>query len=157
MIKYFNKTVNFITIFKPILFYELGIFCFFFINPIALVHLFKAIIPYRFLSLIELLIIVGVSFFIFNFVMQKFSLLNFKKALIVFFVMFLIVTPIVLYVTQQIAIRYVVEKFPVFSYDQPPSQTFSQVLLTKIDGLNDIFLEGEFMSKLFQFTVTFSI
>lgn len=162
-IKFFNRTAGFWAIFKPILLYELGVFCFFFINPVSLIYLLTPIIPRVFLSPVYLLISVVIMFLIFKFVMQKFSLLNLKKSLLIFFTMFLIITPIIscsramlefnmaknLPVYKElISVQGILQEL--FQSIKPPSE----IVLEKVNRLNEIFLEEEFLKGLRNFLIT---
>lgn len=159
-IKFFNRTNNFWSIFKPILLYELGVFCFFIINPGSLIYILTPIIPRIFLFPIYFLISIIILFLIFKFIMQKFSLLNFKKSLLVFLVMFIIITPIISYskaklefnIEKKIPIEwpYRLGEFQGPGVLKPPPV----ILLEKINRLNDIFLEKEFLRELRYFLIT---
>ena len=157
LVKFFNKSKNFWLIFKPILLYELGVFCFFIIDPFSLIHLMvrHAVSP-LFLFILYFLNSFIVLFFIFKIIMQKFSLLDFKKSLLVFFMMFLIVTPIISF--SKGVIKYnIIERLPVYDeeflfwehfYSSRKQVSFSGVLLEKIIRLNDIFLSEKFLKEL---------
>ena len=91
-IKFFNREKSFWMIFKPILLYELGVFCLFIINPVSLIYLLTPIIsriflfriPHIFLFPVYFLISAIILFLIFKFIMERFSLLDFKKSLLIF-------------------------------------------------------------------------
>ena len=165
-IKFFNREKNFWVIFKPILLYELGAFCLFIINPVSLIYLLTPILPRIFLFLLYFLISAVILFLIFKFIMERFSLLNFKKSLLIFFVMFVIVTPIIFYskviIESKVAEKLLVfekwsykkEVFPQILFQKFRPKSPSEILLEKIDRLNDIFLEGEFVKGLRNFLIT---
>jgi len=163
-IKFFNRTAGFWAIFKPILLYELGVFCFFFINPVSLIYLLTPIIPRVFLFPVYLLISVVILFLIFKFVMQKFSLLNLKKSLLIFFVMFLIITPIISYSRTMLEFN-IGKNLPVYKEMVSIQEIFQQklfqsikspagIILDKVNKLNDIFLGDEFLKGLRNFLIT---
>jgi len=163
-IKFFNRTAIFWVIFKPILFYELGVFCFFVINPVSLIYLLTPIIPRVFLFPAYLLISVVILFLIFKFVMQKFSLLNFKKSLLIFFAMFLIITPIISYSRTMLEFN-IAKNLPVYEELISIQEIFqrelfqsikspSEIILEKVNKLNEIFLEEEFLKGLRNFLIT---
>lgn len=163
-IKFFNRTASFWVIFKPILLYELGVFCFFVINPVSLIYVLTPIIPRIFLLPIYLLTSVIILFFIFKFIMQKFSLLDFKKALLVFLAMFIIITPVISYFRGMLEFN-IAKNLPVFEEWRVKQEMFQQflfpvpksppeILLEKIDRLNEIFLEEEFLKGLRNFLIT---
>ena len=117
LIKFFNRTAGFWTIFKPILFYQIGVFCFYFIKPTNLIYILDPIIPRRFLLPLVLLATVIILFLIFKLIMQKFSLLNFKKSLIVFFLMFLVITPAISFSRSIVEVK-IAEKLPISVVEQ---------------------------------------
>lgn len=167
-IKFFNRTNSFWSIFKPILLYELAVFSLFIIDPISLIYILTPIISSHFLLPIYILILVIILFYMFKIIMRKFSLLNLKKSLLIFFVMFLIITPIILY-SQTILNFNLAKNLPAYeklnytpemflqTIQQPlfqPIRSPSEIVLKKIDRLNDIFLEGEFLKGLNKFIIT---
>jgi len=165
-IKFFNREKSFLMIFKPILLYELGVFCFFIINPVSLIYLLTSIIPHILLFHVYFLISIIILFLIFKFIMQKFLLLDFKKSLLIFFVVFFIITPLLSFF--QVMLEYnISEKLSVFemwSYLQERErfQQFlslelkhpSVILFEAVRRLNDIFLGGEFWKGLRNFLIT---
>ena len=165
-IKLFNKEKSFWLIFKPILLYELGVFCFFIIDPVSLIYLIPwTIIPHVFLFPVYFLTSIIILFLIFKLIMQKFSLLDFKKALLVFLIMFIIITPFISYskVTAELkmAERLSIfeewgheEAFPSLLFPEPRLKSPSEILLEKTDRLNDIFLQGELLKGLRSFLIT---
>jgi len=163
-IKFFNREKSFRVIFKPILLYELGVFVFFFIDPFSLIYLLSPIISRNFLPPIYFLFFIIALFPIFKFIMKKFSLLDFKKSVLVFFATFVIITPFIFYSKTMFEVK-IVERLPIFeewSYKQEMFQLFSEprlkspseILLEKIGRLNDIFLEGWWLKDLREFIIT---
>lgn len=94
LIKALNREIRFLTALKPLLLYELAILIFLFIDPAKLVYSLRMAVSHVFLVPIYLLILVIVSFLIFRFIMKKFSLLDFKKSLAVFLLIFFVANPI---------------------------------------------------------------
>jgi len=99
--------------------------------------------------------------------MQKFSLLNFKKSLIVFFLMFLVITPAISFSRSIVEVK-IAEKLPIsvveqYNFKEMMQQIFfqsytlkspSQMIYEKIYRLNDIFLEEELLRELRNFIIT---
>lgn len=164
-IKFFNRTVNFWAILKPILLYELGVSCFFIISPTDLLNL---IIPHILLFPIVLLVQVSILFLFFRFIMRKFALLDFKKSLLIFFAMFLIVTPLLSFSRQIVEVE-VAAKLPIsfdsqynfqemiqrFYFSPVELKSTSDTIYQKVNSLNEVFLEEEFLNKFRQFIMTF--
>jgi hypothetical protein len=167
LIKFFNRKNSFWSIFKPILLYEVGVFCFFIIKPASLIYVITIVIPRIFLFPLYFLISVVLLFLIFKFIMQKFSLLNFKKSLIVFLLMFLLITPALSFSRSTAEVK-IAEKLPIsvaeqYNFQEMMQQFFfqsytlkssSQMIYEKIYRLNDIFLEEELLRELRNFIIT---
>lgn len=162
LIKLFNRTAIFWIILKPILLYELGAICFFIINPTGVLDL---IIPRLLLSPIVFLISVIALFFIFRFIMQKFSLLNFKKSLIIFLMIFFIITPVLSFgkdlIESKIVMKFAVFNSIEFSYESIFSDFLSQgpkslpeLILEKIGTLDGIFLQEKLLNELRNYIMT---
>ena len=161
LIKFFNQAKSFWSIFRPILLYEFGIFCFFTIkiDPVLLNYYLG---PFLLFSLYLLISIIG-PFFIFQYIMQKFSLLDFKKSLLIFLLMFFIITPFCLF-SQTVLEFSIVKNLPDFGIwqhyeiERLSQQTFfnplSEILLEKIDRLNNIFLESGILRELHYYFIT---
>ena len=162
LIKLFNRTAIFWALLKPILLYELGALCFFIINPTGVLDV---IIPRLLLFPIIFLISVVALFLIFRFVMQKFSLLNFKKSLIIFLIMFFIITPVLSFgkdlIESKIVMRFAVFNSTEFSYESIFSDFSSQrpkplpeLILEKTGTLDSIFLEKKLLIELRNYIMT---
>ncbi|MCH7828744.1 hypothetical protein IH982_02710 [Patescibacteria group bacterium] len=96
LIKLFNRLAKFSAVLKLIFLYEVGFFVFWLIDLSRLLLFFPLWLQ-AVLYPAYLLVSIMVLFLFLYFLMQKFSLLNFKKILIVFLIMFLIVTPFLSY------------------------------------------------------------
>ena len=96
LIKLFNRLVRFSTALKLILIYEAGSFVFCIIDPSRLLYSFpiglRAVLYPAYL-----LISVVILFLLLHFLIRKFSLLSFKKTLVVFLIMFFIATTFISY------------------------------------------------------------
>jgi len=177
-IKLFNKEKSFWLIFKPILLYELGVFCFFIINPVSLIYFLVPwyIIPHVFLFPVYFIISIIILFLIFKFIMKKFSLLDFKKALLVFFIMFIIITPIISFsksmVDHEVAkripaseelfeelleLRYFQESYYGLDSGHYGLMSPDIIILKKIDRLSEIFLGSKLLLDLYSFLITITI
>src|SRR3989344_7797501 len=86
LIKLFNQSVKFSIALKLILLYEVGSFAFWIIDPFSLFHFFPPGLL-AFLYAAYLLTSVVVLFLFLYFLMQRFSLLNFRKTLAIFTIM----------------------------------------------------------------------
>jgi len=83
--------------------------------------------------------------------------------------MFVIITPIIYYFKGMIEFKiaerlpnfeewsYKQEMFPQIFFQELRPKSLSGVLLEKIDRLNDIFLEGEFLKGLRNFLITLTL
>ncbi len=115
LIRFFNRTVKLLSILKPILLYELGIFIFVLISPTILIYplrLLRLYLPIILLFPIFLLIFVGISFLIFYSTMRKFSILDLRKSLVVFLII-LIITPSISFL--RLSIISPITELPIFS------------------------------------------
>ena len=147
--------------------YELGVFCFFVINPASLIYILTLAIPHIFLFPLYFLISFIIAFLIFKFIMQKFSLLDFKKSLIIFLLMFLLITPAISFSRSIVELK-IAEKLPIsiaeqYNFQEMMQQFFfqsyalkspSQIIYEKAYRLNAIFLEEEFLRELRNFIIT---
>jgi len=97
LIKFFKKEANLFLILKAILLYELIAFIFLFIDPIKSIYSARLVVGPIVLFPIYLSVVLIFLFLVFKFIMEKFSLLDFKKCLIIFLLMFIIITPILGY------------------------------------------------------------
>ena len=164
LIKLFNHDKKFWEIIKPIVLYEVGVFSFFFIDPASLTILLASIIPHIILFILYFLIIAISLFFIFEIVMRKYLLLDIKKSILVFLIMFLVTTPFIFYSSQQINIK-IEKRLPIFEkweykkYNYTKEQTAESwiklniinYLIKSPDKLSDIFLEGKILRNMFTF------
>jgi len=89
LIKRWQKT-NFLTVLKAIVLYELGSFLLYLIYPFSLL---SRTFGNSIFKILNLLLFVIISFFIFYFVMKKVLLMNWKKSLIIFILVILILFP----------------------------------------------------------------
>lgn len=172
LMKLFNKVVKFSTILKPVLLYELGVFLFFLIDPsFRLIYFFPLGIRNILLYPLCLLITVVILFLFFNFLMSKFSLFTWKKSLIVFLIMFFLITPLLSY--SQAVVTNLVAKLPVFVdevselksilYSLPPKAFLPIFLPMKfpiplplriLGAIKNGFLEEKFLTQLRMFIMT---
>jgi len=159
LIKLFNQTVKFLTTVKSILLYELGTLIFILIIPrFSNFQLFNSPL-YLFFGLLYFLFFIAVLFFIFYFIMRKLSLLSLKKSLIVFLVIFLIITPLILFsqtkISNLIFTETSAELIPLYDFamgqisfqDLPPVLKILHLLNFPKDSL----LENKFLHELWVF------
>jgi len=116
LVKLFNRAVTFSKLFKVILLFEFGVLVFYF--------LISSFLPIG--SFIPILIFPIVLGALFVLLMQKFSLLSWKKALGVLIVFFIVVTPFVSLLSQSAGDS--ISEIPVFKRE------ISKVLPTNIFG-----------------------
>lgn len=108
--------------------------------------------------------------------MQKFALLNFKKSLLVFFIMFVVITPVISLskniidyeVTKTMPaseelfdelqeLRYLQELYNGPDYDYHGLMAPDIIFFKKVDKLSEIFLGSKLLLDLYRFLITFTI
>jgi|GEM_PF-3794495 len=137
LIKFLNKNAKIISIVKAIFIYEVGVFISYFIISINFNSLFVAYST--------LLIVFLLSFTAYYFVMRYFSLLNFKKSVTSFLIMFIVVAPLVGFIKIQIPKFQNVKIEP----EQVNLLIKKQPAILKINGkINGSILEGDFFYAL---------
>lgn len=162
LIKIFNRTVKFSKILKPILLYESAVLLFILIIPEVLSYPLRLLSVYLSIiaSLLFLLIIIAGAFFIFYFIMHKFSVLNWKKSLIVFLLMFIIITPVICLSRVSLITKLPIssdETSKLYLLDQPtlfhylPLSIKALKILRKLD---ESILEGKFLKEMRIFLIT---
>lgn len=138
LIRRFSRTKEFWTILKPILFYEVAVFGFFvIINPV-LSLLFSRVFFVHWFYLIYLLISVVILFLLFTFFMRKFLQLNFLKSLLIFFLVFFIITPVISFSKTTLEAR-LADNFSWESiiYHKGSETRMRYAILEKRDSLNE--------------------
>ncbi|MDI6591817.1 MAG: hypothetical protein QME61_02705 [Patescibacteria group bacterium] len=164
LIKLFNRSVKFLTALKLILLYEAGFFFFWIIDPARLFYFFPLGLR-AVLYPVYLLVSVVVLFLFLYFLMQKLSLLNFKKTLIVFLIIFFIITPFLSYCRAALAysmtksffsdiaseLSIFNEMIKTFTFQALPPSAKAIKILNIID---DSLLGGKFFKELRWFIIT---
>jgi len=118
LIKFFNRLVKFSTVLKLILLYEAWSFVFWIIDPSRLLYSLPLGLQ-AVLYPVYLLVSVVVLFSFLYFLMRKFSLLNFKKTLAIFLIMFFIATPFISYFHTVLAHSMTKSFFPNIASELP--------------------------------------
>jgi hypothetical protein len=163
LIKLFNRLVKFSTALKLILLYETGFFIFWIIDPSRLLYFFPSVLR-AVLSPVYLLVSIVVLFFFLSFLMRKFSLLNFRKTLIVFLMMFFIVTPFLSYYRAALAYSMTKSFFPYIASELPilnemirtltfPALPPSAKAIKILNTIDDSLLGGKFFKELRRFVM----
>jgi hypothetical protein len=145
LMKFFDKSINIFSIIKLFLVYELLVIILFSLKPHGLNSLLSG---YLKISIVFIL-----SFTIFNFLTHYYSLFNFKKSIIIFLLMFFLLTPLLYFCKTQIEKRISNYQYNKMDKTQLYNQLFIEIshppILSKINmALNSSILEGGFLFDL---------
>lgn len=163
-IKFFNRLVKFSTALKLILLYEAGFFVFWIIDPSRLLYFFPSGVR-AVLYPAYLLVSIAVLFLFLYFLIRKFSLLNFKKTLVIFLIIFFIVTPFLSYSRAALVYSMIKSFFPDIASELPifnkMIETFtiqalppSAKAIKILNTIDDSLLGGKFFKELRWFIMT---
>jgi len=158
LIKFFNRLVKFSTALKLILIYQAGSFVFWIIDPSRLFYSFPIGLRAVLYPLYFLLSVVVLFLFLY-FLMRKFSLLNLKKTLIVFSIMFFVATPFLSYSRATITYSMTKSFFPDVVSELPilnemiKTLTFQSLppsakAIKTLDTIDGALLDGKFFKEL---------
>jgi len=166
LIKFFNRTIKFSTVLKPILLYEMGFLVFILISETILfypMHLFSSFLPAIIVSTLYFLIFVIIAFLIFHLAIRTFSIMSWKKSLVVFLLIFILITPAI----SSVRIKALSMTPVSFSADEISELNLSReylpfqssplpIKVVKIfDVLDNSILEGKFLKELYITTLHF--
>lgn len=157
LIKLFDRSVKFLAVLKLILLYEAGFFAFWIVDPFR--FLYSLLLELRVVLYPLYFIVPVVILFLFlYFLMRKFSLLNLKKTLVIFLIMFFMVTPFISYsrtmlthsiIDLELSILY--EMIEIFTFQGLSSPAKTIKIINTID---DSLLGGKFFRELRRFIIT---
>lgn len=133
LIKISNNAVSIFPIIKFFLIYELEVVVIYLIKPKGISSLLA--------GYLTILIFVILSFVIFSFLARHYSLLNFKKSIIIFLIMFILLTPLLLYCKNQIGHQILESQLKNMDksqlYAQLPVAILKPTMLSRVGAILD--------------------